>query len=84
MIEEKKTTRYRPVCDSCDWRGDSGYSRKHAEYDLRNHKCGEHREQHDFTGGYRGILGGYNRYCVCGERYVSEALDLFKCPKDRS
>lgn len=80
MIEERKVTRYRPLCDNCGWTGDSAYRKIFAERQLSIHKCGEHGEVHSNTGGYRGILGGYVRKCLCGERYVSDTLDKFVCP----
>lgn len=80
-IETKLVTRYVAVCDSCGRRFGSVASEGMAEWDLRTHKCGEHREQHDSTGGFRGILGGWNRDCVCGAHYVSETeSEPFKCP----
>lgn len=82
MIEERKVTRYTPVCPVCGWRGVSVVRRSYAERDLARHPCGVHRESHDSTGGFRGILGGYNRRCVCGERYVSDAGEPFACPRE--
>jgi hypothetical protein len=56
-----------------------------AEAELRGHRCGEHRRQYDSTGGYRGILGGWNVYCVCGASYVTEdPTEPFACPKDEA
>lgn len=80
MIREQKVTRYRPVCDKCGWEGGSVYRKSFAERELSNHKCGEHREVYSSDGGYRGILGGFTRRCVCGGRYISDTLDAFVCP----
>jgi hypothetical protein len=44
---------------------------------------GEHRREHDSTGGHRGILGGYMVRCVCGESWVSQnPSEAFMCPAD--
>ena len=85
MIEDKTKTvrRYTAVCDSCGRRFYEQSSLSAAEWDLKSHKCGEHRQAHDSTGGYRGILGGWNVSCVCGEHWVDhEGNTPFKCPKD--
>lgn len=81
MIEERKVTRYTPTCEKCGWRGNTSYRRSYAERDLESHRCGEHRQAHDSTGGFRGILGGYNVRCVCGERWVADAGEPFRCPR---
>ena len=81
MIEEVKVTRYRAVCDHCGRRFGLGSSQS-AEYDLRTHECGEHRRQYDNTGGFRGILGGWNVSCVCGESWVvPDPSTPFACPQ---
>lgn len=83
MIETIKTVRYRPKCDKCGWHGTPNRFENHARRDLDRHPCGEHREAHDSTGGFRGILGGRNRFCVCGAHYVSHFDEAFKCPRDK-
>ena len=83
MISTSAVTRYTPVCDDCGWKGSPSPRREIADRDLSFHKCGEHREAPNSTGGYRGILGGFNRYCVCGARYVSEGgNEVFDCPRN--
>lgn len=85
MIEDKTKVvrRYTAVCDSCCRRFYERARRDAAEWDLKTHKCGEHRQAHDSTGGYRGILGGYNVSCVCGEHWVDhDGNATFHCPKD--
>jgi hypothetical protein len=82
MILETTVKRYTAVCDSCGWKSSPNPREVYAEHDLDIHKCGDHREAHDSTGGFRGILGGYNRRCVCGSHYISDVPDEFRCPKD--
>lgn len=83
MIEAKRVIRYTFTCETCGYNGGSRARRTLAEADEQVHAltCGRHFEAHDSTGGYRGILGGYNRYCVCGAHYVTENIDEFKCPR---
>lgn len=83
MIETKAVTRYTPVCEECGWRGHSSHRREYAERDLDSHPCGEHRQAHDSTGGFRGILGGYNVRCVCGESWVVDGGEPFTCPRTK-
>lgn len=41
-----------------------------------------HRPRHDSTGGYRGILGGFNENCVCGAHWVRDDLaEPWQCPR---
>lgn len=81
-IEAVPVTRYRATCSTCD-RKFGMNTKQGAEWDLRTHECGVHRQQHDNTGGWRGILGGWNIRCVCGARYVTEDDSAaFHCPKD--
>src|SRR5690554_5007992 len=84
MIETKRYTRHVFVCDECGWRGDPERTKEAAQRDGDTHssRCGQHGEEYDSTGGYRGILGGYNRRCICGARYISELGEPFACPKD--
>lgn len=83
MIETRKLTRYRFVCEECTYKSILYQRTEDAERDERRHECGVHREEHDSTGGYRGILGGYNRHCICGARYTSESgMEKFQCPRD--
>jgi len=85
MIEEKKVTTYTAVCDTCGKIMGRRYRKTLAEADLHNHRhlCGKHYQQYDNTGGYRGILGGWNVYCACGEHWVTDnPSEPFKCPKD--
>lgn len=83
MIEKKVRTRYVYVCDDCGWKGDETSTVEYAARSERGHRCGEHRQQHDSTGGYRGILGGYNVYCICGARWTTQTPgEPFACPKE--
>lgn len=83
MIETRKVMRYRALCDNCNWSGDWLYNEQYATQALSRHKCGEHRRVHDSTGGYRGILGGWNVRCVCGAAWVVQnSSEKFKCPMD--
>lgn len=82
-IETRTVLRYYAVCDDCGRRYASQPRETMAEADLRDHKCGEHRQEHDSTGGWRGVLGGWNVHCVCGARWVTEdPSEPFKCPND--
>lgn len=82
-VQEIPSTLYKAVCDDC---GRAFFPRRRksiAEWDLKDHECGVHRQAHDSTGGYRGILGGWNVSCVCGERWVDhDGNTPFRCPKD--
>lgn len=81
-IEAVPMTRYRATCYTCD-RKFGLNTKQGAEWDLRTHECGTHRQQHDSTGGYRGILGGRNITCICGARWVCfEDGTPFKCPNE--
>jgi hypothetical protein len=82
-ISEKQVTRYYPECDACGWKGSPSYRREMAQHDFDRHPCGRHYQAHDSTGGFRGILGGYNVYCVCGARYVDYDGSPFHCPRDK-
>lgn len=83
MIEKRNSPRYIGICDNCGWKTNSVWKESVAERDLSWHKCGEHRQKHDSTGGYRGILGGFNMRCVCGEGWVVDDLSVgFHCPKN--
>jgi len=35
----------------------------------------DHRLAHDSTGGFRGVLGGWNRSCICGWHGVDQEVD---------
>jgi len=82
-IEAIIITRYVATCDKCGRKFSPQPRKSMSERDLAWHECGVHRKEHDSTGGYRGILGGYNVHCVCGEHYVTDDPDApFSCPKD--
>lgn len=86
MSIEKYTrtiVRYRATCDTCKKVFPEAHNERAAEWDLRSHNCGEHRPEHDSTGGYRGILGGFSVRCVCGSRWVVDRPGTpFSCPDD--
>lgn len=82
MITESKATRYQASCDNCDWAGSKHFRKSMAEHELGQHKCGEHRPTYG-DGSFRGILGGFNRDCVCGAHWVTDepGLGTWSCPK---
>lgn len=82
MIEERKYTKYIPSCETCGWKGDPNPRRTYAERALESHPCGKHYEIHLNNGGYRGILGGTRRECVCGSSYITHEYNApFICPR---
>jgi len=82
-VEEVQVTQFIATCDTCGRKFGRVPRRSMAESDLRTHKCGEHRREHDSTGGFRGILGGWNVSCVCGAHWMTEnPSEPFACPKD--
>jgi hypothetical protein len=82
-IQEVKVTRFVATCDDCGRKFAQVPRLSMANADLAGHKCGEHRQAHDSTGGFRGILGGWNVYCVCGVHYVADdPAAPFACPKE--
>lgn len=81
MIGEIVSKRYFARCEKCGWKSYSTPSRNAAKWDEEHHVCGEHREVSAIDN-YRGILGGFNRDCICGGHYVSEtAAEPFSCPR---
>lgn len=84
-IREILVPRYYGVCDNCGWMTSRLAQERYVERELSDHKCGEHRQEYDSTGGLNPLTGRYRRYCVCGVMWtVESSTEAFKCPEDKS